>query len=152
MGLFGKSFEDQVKEAVTSLDSKIPGVKNLRAEIEGKVVTLKGNAATKEARSEVMRQFTALVKADNTVNQIELDAPAAAPASAKAAQPVIATAAGVPPAAAKVHEVVSGDTLSGISKKYYGNANLYMKIFEANKDQLKDPNIIKVGQKLKIPE
>ena len=53
---------------------------------------------------------------------------------------------------AKVHEVVSGDTLSKIAKHYYGDAGKYMKIFEANKDQLKDPDKINVGQKLQIPE
>ncbi|MCM2316244.1 MAG: LysM peptidoglycan-binding domain-containing protein, partial [Thermoanaerobaculia bacterium] len=47
---------------------------------------------------------------------------------------------------------VSGETLSKISKKYYGDATKYMKIFEANKDILKNPDLIKVGQKLKIPE
>jgi LysM repeat protein len=56
------------------------------------------------------------------------------------------------PQPAKIHEVVSGDTLSKIAKKHYGDANKYMKIFDANKDQLSDPNKIKVGQKLKIPE
>ena len=55
-------------------------------------------------------------------------------------------------AAAKIYEVVSGDTLSKIAKQFYGDANKYMKIFEANKDQLKDPDKINVGQKLKIPE
>jgi nucleoid-associated protein YgaU len=55
-------------------------------------------------------------------------------------------------APAKVYEVVAGDTLSKIAKQYYGDANKYMKIFDANKDQLTDPNKIKVGQKLKIPE
>jgi nucleoid-associated protein YgaU len=55
----------------------------------------------------------------------------------------------VPP---KIHVVVAGETLSKIAKAYYGDANKYMKIFEANKDQLKDPNKINVGQKLKIPE
>jgi nucleoid-associated protein YgaU len=49
------------------------------------------------------------------------------------------------------HEVQAGDTLSKIAKKYYGDASLYMQIFEANTDILKDPNLIKVGQKLKIP-
>lgn len=49
------------------------------------------------------------------------------------------------------HEVVSGDTLSKIAKKYYGDPSLYTKIFEANKDQLKNPDLIKVGQKLRIP-
>jgi nucleoid-associated protein YgaU len=49
------------------------------------------------------------------------------------------------------HEVVAGDTLSKISKQYYGDPGLYMKIFEANRNILKDPNLIKVGQKLRIP-
>jgi nucleoid-associated protein YgaU len=49
------------------------------------------------------------------------------------------------------HEVVAGDTLSKISKQYYGDASLYMKIFEANRNILKDPDLIKVGQKLRIP-
>ncbi len=52
---------------------------------------------------------------------------------------------------AKTYTVKSGDTLSKIAKQFYGNANDYMKIFEANKDQLSDPNLIKVGQTLKIP-
>jgi len=51
----------------------------------------------------------------------------------------------------KTYTVQSGDTLSKIAKQFYGNANTYMKIFEANKDQLSDPNLIKVGQVLKIP-
>ncbi len=49
------------------------------------------------------------------------------------------------------HEVKSGDTLSKIAQHYYGDASLYPKIFEANKDVLKDPNLIRVGQKLRIP-
>ncbi len=49
------------------------------------------------------------------------------------------------------HEVVSGDTLSKIAEKYYGDPGLFMQIFEANKDVLTDPNRIRVGQKLRIP-
>jgi nucleoid-associated protein YgaU len=51
-----------------------------------------------------------------------------------------------------IYAVAPGDTLSKIAKHYYGDANKYMKIFEANKDQLKDPNMIQVGQKLRIPD
>ncbi len=51
-----------------------------------------------------------------------------------------------------IYAVAPGDTLSKIAKQYYGDANQYMKIFEANKDQLKDPNMIQVGQKLRIPD
>jgi len=51
----------------------------------------------------------------------------------------------------KSYTVKSGDTLSKLAKQFYGNAGDYMKIFEANRDQLSDPNLIKVGQVLKIP-
>ena len=47
--------------------------------------------------------------------------------------------------------VQPGDTLSKISQRFYGAANQYMKIFEANRDKLTDPNQIKPGQKLTIP-
>ena len=53
--------------------------------------------------------------------------------------------------ASQFHDVVSGDTLSAISKKYYGDANKYNVIFEANKPMLSDPNKIYPGQKLRIP-
>jgi nucleoid-associated protein YgaU len=49
------------------------------------------------------------------------------------------------------YTVKSGDTLSKIAKEHLGDANAYMKIFDANKDQLNDPDKIKPGQVLKIP-
>jgi nucleoid-associated protein YgaU len=51
----------------------------------------------------------------------------------------------------QTHVVVAGDTLGKIAQKYYGDASLYNQIFEANRDVLKDPNKIQVGQKLRIP-
>ena len=53
--------------------------------------------------------------------------------------------------ATKIYEVVSGDSLSKIAKREYGNANEWKRIFEANQDVLKDPDKIFPGQKLKIP-
>jgi nucleoid-associated protein YgaU len=50
-----------------------------------------------------------------------------------------------------VYTVKSGDTLSKIAKYVYADANKYPRIFEANKDQLSNPDLIKVGQKLKLP-
>jgi hypothetical protein len=50
-----------------------------------------------------------------------------------------------------VYTVKSGDTLSHIAKEFLGNANAYNKIFEINKDQLTNPDVIKPGQQLKIP-
>ena len=52
---------------------------------------------------------------------------------------------------ATYYTVVSGDTLSKISKTNYGDANKYMKIFEANKPMLSDPNKIYPGQVLRVP-
>ena len=62
--------------------------------------------------------------------------PAAAPASAHSGS---------------TYTVKAGDTLSKIAKEHLGNANAYMDIFNANKDQLTDPDKIKPGQVLKIP-
>jgi nucleoid-associated protein YgaU len=53
--------------------------------------------------------------------------------------------------ATKIYEVVSGDSLSKIAKREYGNANEWRRIYEANQDILKDPDKIQPGQKLKIP-
>jgi nucleoid-associated protein YgaU len=49
------------------------------------------------------------------------------------------------------HLVEKGDTLWKIAQHYYGDGSLYTQIFDANRGILKDPNLIKVGQKLRIP-
>lgn len=51
----------------------------------------------------------------------------------------------------QTYTVAAGDSLSKIAKHFYGNPNEYMKIFEANKDKLTDPNVTKPGQQLVIP-
>jgi nucleoid-associated protein YgaU len=53
--------------------------------------------------------------------------------------------------AAATYTVVKGDSLSKIAKHFYGNANRWRRIFDANRDQLDDPDRIKPGQVLKIP-
>ena len=53
--------------------------------------------------------------------------------------------------AARTYTVKAGDTLSKIAKDALGDGNAYMRIFNANRDQLKDPDEIKPGQVLKIP-
>ena len=65
---------------------------------------------------------------------------------------------GVPPTAQVTLEffaqytVVSGDTLSGIAEKFYNNANRWRRIFEANRNQIHDPDHIFPGQVLRIPQ
>ena len=55
-------------------------------------------------------------------------------------------------AESRFYTVKKGDTLSAISKEMYGNANLYNKIFEANKPMLSSPDKIYPGQVLRIPQ
>lgn len=55
------------------------------------------------------------------------------------------------PSAQRVYVVVSGDSLSKIAQREYGNANQWNRIYEANRDILKDPDKIFPGQKLRIP-
>ena len=54
-------------------------------------------------------------------------------------------------AATRTYTVVAGDSLSKIAKKIYGNAGRWKEIFEANKDTIKNPDLIHPGQVLKIP-
>ena len=56
-----------------------------------------------------------------------------------------------PVSSMKTYTVKPGDTLSAIAREYLGDAKEYMRIFEANRDQLSDPDTIKPGQVLKIP-
>lgn len=142
---FFKSFENEVSEALDKIRGMGLGVTNLSASIDDKVVTLTGKAPDMQAKVRVMDVFNELVDTDNTINQLQL--PEVIPDTEEIVpEPVVEETA------VQVYEVVSGDTLGGIAKRFYGNAGQYMKIFEANRDILDDPNLIKVGQKLTIPE
>jgi len=113
--------------------AKARGVHLKNVHIENEKLLIRGDAPNQSIKSEVWNQIkTVDPKYADLTADIGVDA-----------------ALVVPP---RMHEVVAGDTLSKIAKKFYGSANEYMKIFEANKDQLKDPDKIRVGQKLKIPE
>jgi len=178
MGIFG-SFEDKVRDALKQVAAKVPGVRDLDAVIEGKMVTLKGVAPTKHEKVEVMTLFNQLVETERTMNALTLDKPpAAAPvppptsvvagapgkppaepsplSPSKSAAPPPAAAAAPEPGAARPaerrHVVAKGETLSAIAKQHYGKASLYTKIFEANRDLLNDPDKIQVGQTLRIPD
>ena len=60
-------------------------------------------------------------------------------------------AAEPPVAAVKRYTVVAGDSLSRIAKREYGDANAWHRIYEANRDIIKDPDLIHPGQNLTIP-
>lgn len=163
MGFFGKSFEEKVNEAVAGLGAQ--GIKNANYKVEGKIVTLTGTAHDVATKSKAIAWFNEQVDTENTLNLIKVEVPnqpppsmappvaAAPPASMPtpmATSPAVERADG--PAPGRIHVVERGDTLSAISKQYYGKASDYMRIFNANKDLLTDPDKIKPGQRLRIPE
>lgn len=123
--------EDAPEKISAYIEEDNPGVSNLQVEVKDGVVTLAGEAESAEALEKAMLmagnvEGVAEVQSDNVV---------------------------APPATDKVeyYEIVSGDTLSAIAQKYYGKASAYPRIFEANREVIKDPDKIYVGQKIRIP-
>jgi len=141
MGLFdfvkniGKSVFSKEAEAAESIKKHIteenPGIDDLDVTFDNGTVNITGNAASPEAMEK------AILMAGNV----------------KGVENVTAEGLTAPEQTEKVeyYTIVSGDTLSGIAKKYYGNASEYSKIFEANREVIKDPDKIFVGQKIRIP-
>ena len=77
--------------------------------------------------------------------------PAPKPADFSNVQAKVTSSAPLAPEATQSYTVVKGDTLSKIAKQFYGNANRWKRIYEANTDQIKNPDLIKPGQVLVIP-
>ena len=133
---FGKKIFNQDAEAAEKIKAHIekdnPGVEGLRVDFNDGVVSLSGTAKDAEALEK------AVLMAGNVkgVPYINSDGLAAPPAQEKV----------------EYYTIVSGDTLSGIAKKYYGKASAYPRIFEANREVIKDPDKIYVGQKIRIPK
>lgn len=157
MGLFGKSFDEKVQGALATVRGRFPGAQiNAQVNKDDEVVTLTGSAADVETKGQIMAAFNQAVETKNTINQISVQTPLSTGAGATFDRPLGGTPA-APGAAStsatdhQLHHVASGDTLSALAKKYYGDASKYHRIFDANRDQLNDPDKIQVGQKLKIP-
>ncbi|HEX6083331.1 MAG TPA: LysM peptidoglycan-binding domain-containing protein [Thermoanaerobaculia bacterium] len=148
MGLFGKSFEEKVQAAVERVRGQFPNAQIDARVDQGEIVTLTGHAADLDTKTQIMTTFNAAVETKNTVNQITIDKPTPQAAGTSfSSGPLGMTSA----SEHRTHDVASGDTLSALAKRYYGDASQYNRIFEANRDQLSDPDKIQVGQKLKIP-
>jgi len=140
MGIFGKTFSEKVQDAIDAINKAGIGIRDLKATINGKVVSLEGLADDHGVKNQVVTEFNRMVKTQNTFDGIRVKEAQAAPA------------APTPAPQETIYEVKPGDTLGAIAQSFYGNAGLYMRIFETNKDILSNPDLIKVGQKLKIPK
>jgi nucleoid-associated protein YgaU len=104
---------------------------------------IKGTAPSEDIKNKVWEQIK-LVNPDYATDltaDIEAETGKAAGAAAGGGQG----------AGGQTYTVKAGDTLSKISKQFYGDANEYMRIFYANRDKLRDPDRIQVGQELNVP-
>lgn len=105
-------------------------VKDLSVKVDGDTATVGGTCPSQEVREKVVLAVGNTHGIAKVDDQLEVSAP----------EPE-----------ATFYTVVSGDSLSKIAKKHYGNAMKYPVIFEANKPMLKDPDKIYPGQVLRIP-
>ena len=141
MGLFsfvkniGRKLFNKDEEAAEKINEHIaeenPGVDNLKVAFNDGVVKISGKANNPEAVEKAM------LMAGNVRGVTKVETEIEAPEQKGEVE---------------FYTIVSGDTLSGIAKRYYGNAMDYPKIFEANREVIKDPDKIFVGQVIRIPK
>ena len=136
------SFEEQKAKYKTVLQKiQDQGIQLANLHQQDGKLFMKGTAPSLEAANRVWDEIKRInPKLDDILADFPVD-----PSLASAARPQ-AQGSGF-----QTYTVRQGDTLSKISKQFYGNANEYMRIFNANKDKLKDPDHINVGQELRIP-
>lgn len=161
--LFGKDTPEEIQNKIQGhIIKQGLGISELSVNYNAntETVTLSGYAPNQDAYEKAVLAAGNVNGVSQVENKMKLPhqvASEAANAAVAAASAVTAAAKAAQTGAELVfktryHDVVSGDTLSAIAKKYYGNANQYNKIFEANKPMLSHPDKIYVGQKLRIPE
>jgi nucleoid-associated protein YgaU len=145
MGLFdfakdvGRQLFDTDKEAADNikqhLDIKLSGIKNLDVAFDDGVATICGDCA-----NEATRNSAVLLAGDvKGVEKVVADGLTFPEPKEEEKEKV------------EYYEIVSGDTLGGIAKRFYGKASQYTRIHAANKELIPDPNKIYPGQKIKIP-
>ncbi|MBT3058904.1 MAG: peptidoglycan-binding protein LysM [gamma proteobacterium symbiont of Ctena orbiculata] len=128
--LFGRD-DDPAEKIKQQIEADNPGIKDLDVGFEDGKVVLSGNAESAEALEK-----TVLIAGNvQGVSEVTVDGVSAPPQEAKV----------------EYYTIESGDTLSAIAKRFLGKASDYPKIFEANREVIKDPNLIYPGQKIRIP-
>ena len=125
---------------------KARGVKLSHLHVQDNKLFLQGAAPSQEIKNEVWNQIKA---ADSSYGDVTADISVDSSLPQPQAQAAAASAGGG--SSSRTYTVKSGDTLSKIAKDFYGNANDYNRIFEANQDKLQSPDKIQVGQELTIP-
>lgn len=124
---------DNIKE---HLEIQTSGMSNVTVEFDDGVATICGDCSNAAVRDKAIL-IAGNIKGVTKVVADGLTAPEPKPEE--------------PEEKAEIYEIVSGDTLGGIAKKFYGKGSAYMRIFEANREIISDPNKIYPGQKIRIP-
>ena len=135
----GRQLFDTDGEAADSirqhLEIKLSGIKNLDVKFDDGVATICGDCPNEATRTSAIL-IAGDVKGVEKVIADDLTFPEPVEEDKETFE---------------IYEIVSGDTLGGIAKQFYGKASLYTRIHEANKELIPDPNKIYPGQKIKIP-
>lgn len=136
---------DDIKAEIAKLGLN---VQNFNVVIADGVATVTGLAVNRAEASKIVMAVgntKGITKVDNQMRVPLSSLPAPPPAAAPTDE------ADADEEAVVFYPVEKGETLSGIAKRLYGDPNKYMKIFEANKPMLKDPDKIYPGQVLRVP-
>jgi nucleoid-associated protein YgaU len=160
MGLFDKMFgrgaseaqqQPQAEQRFNELKQKYQSVLNAADQqriqfqnlhVQENKLYIRGIAPSEEAKNVFWDQIKLVnPNADDITADINVDTSRA----------MGAAAGGGTGTAGQTYTVKSGDNLSKISKQFYGDPNEYMRIFYANRDKIRDPDLIQVGQQLTIP-
>jgi nucleoid-associated protein YgaU len=146
----GRRLFNQDEEAAEKIEKMIndnnPGIKDLEVKFDDGIVTLCGDCESSEAmqKAVLMAGNVAGVK---SVDGSSLQLPRKTDAPDEAVDVEAAANENV-----EYYEIQSGDTLSKIAKRVYGDAMAYKKIFEANREVIEDPDRIFVGQRIRLPK
>ncbi len=146
MGLFdfakdvGRQLFDTDAEAADNIKShleiKMSGISNLDVQFDDGVATICGSCVNEATRNSAVL-LAGNIQGVTKVVADEFTFPAPVEEEKERVE---------------YYEIVSGDTLGAIAKRFYGDASKYIRIHEANKELIPDPNKIYPGQKIKIPQ
>ena len=129
--LFGGD-DDPAEKIKEHIEEDNPGIDGLEVTYEGGKVIIAGEATSADALEK------AVLMAGNIEGVEAVD--------------TSGVTAPVQTVTVEFYTIQKGDTLSGIAKKFYGKASDYPKIFEANREVIKDPDLIYPGQVIRIPK
>lgn len=139
------SDHDAAEKIKAHIEADNPGVRSLGVDFQKGFVTLSGEADTVEAVEKAMLMAgnvkgVGKVVSNMTIPSLDRGAPAVTSSTGESQGRKV-----------EFYVIEKGDTLSAIAQRYYGKASEYPRLFEANREVIKEPDKIFVGQKIRIP-